>query len=159
MAAYAHLLKPERFSGEKNTIGVTDFLNSLEVAFTCLEPMQDAGQKEKAKVVVLQGRLDGKAKQFWLSLRAEKKATFNTASEALKSKFPDRVDDHQEWVIKSKAISDLNNLAQGSMTGDKYAEKAKEIFNILGDEYSRVLATKFMDGLADDAIQVIIDNE
>jgi len=45
------------------------------------------------------------------------------------------------------------------MTGDKYAEKAKKIFNILGDEYSRVLAIKFMDGLADDAIQVIIDNE
>ena len=69
------------------------------------------------------------------------------------------MDDYREWAIKYKAISDLNNLVQGSMTVDKYAEKAKEIFNVLGDEYSRVLATKFMDGLADDAIQVTIDNE
>jgi len=159
MASYAHLLKLERFSGEEDSVAVTDFLDTLELTFTCLESIQDPIKRERAKVLTLQGHLEGKARQFWLSLRAEKKATFLTASEALKSKFPERVDDYREWAIKYKAISDLNNLVQGSMTVDKYAEKAKEIFNVLGDEYSRVLATKFMDGLADDAIQVTIDNE
>ena len=157
MASYAHLLKPERFSGEKNTIGVTDFLNSLEVAFTCLESMQDTTQKEQAKVVILQGHLDGKAKQFWLSLRSDKKATFELASQALKRRFPTYEDSLGDWEEKVKAVSEMNMLMQGSLTSAQYVEKANDLFNVLGEEYSLVLATKFVDGIIDDNTKLTVD--
>jgi len=157
MASYAHLLKPERFSGEKNTIGVTDFLKSLQVAFACLEPMQDAEQKETAKVVILQGHLDGKAKQFWLSLRSDKKVTFELASQALKRKFPTYEDDLGDWEEKVKAVSEMNMLMQGSLTSAQYVEKANNLFNVLGEEYSLVLATKFVDGIIDDNTKLTVD--
>lgn len=56
-------------------------------------------------------------------------------------------------------ISDLTNLAQGTLTSGKYVEKAKDIFVALGEEYSSVLATKFVDGLADDSTKLLIDSQ
>ncbi|RPB24947.1 hypothetical protein L211DRAFT_848314 [Terfezia boudieri ATCC MYA-4762] len=47
----------------------------------------------------------------------------------------------------------------GTLTSGKYVEKAKDIFVALGEEYSSVLATKFVDGLADDSTKLLIDSQ
>lgn len=91
--AYLHLFKPERFSGEKNTLAVDDFLDTLEMSFSCLESITDPVKQERAKVLALQGHLDGKARAFWMTLRADRKATFVLASEALKQRFPTHDDE------------------------------------------------------------------
>lgn len=62
--AYLHLFKPKIFTGEKNTIGVEDFLETLEISFPSLDTIPDEAKRERAKVLALCGHLDGKAKQF-----------------------------------------------------------------------------------------------
>ena len=154
---YSHVFKPERFSGEKNTIGVEDFLATLEISFGLLEDITDLLKRERAKVLILQGHLDGKAKQFWLTLRTNKKTTFELASEALRQRFPKRNNSLEGWAETVRPISEMSVLTQGTLTSQQYVEKAIDLFALLGDEYSLVLATKFIDGIANDALRTIID--
>lgn len=155
--AYVHLFKPENFSGEKNTIQVEDFLDTLELSFPCLDSITDAAKKERAKVLALQSHLEGEAKQFWVTLKADKKASFEAASNALKQRFQVQNTGLEEWAEKAQAISNLNNLSQGGLSGEKYVERASRIFAVLGEEYSSVIATKFVDGLLDDTTRIMID--
>jgi len=48
-------------------------------------------------------------------------------------------------------------LIQGSLTSAQYVEKANDIFNVLGEEYFLVLATKFVDGIIDDNAKLTVD--
>jgi len=56
------LIKPERFSGDHNTVNVEDFLDTLELSFSCPDGIVNEAKKERAKVLALQNHLDGKAK-------------------------------------------------------------------------------------------------
>lgn len=156
-AAYLHLFKPERFSGEKNSIGIEDFLDTLEMSLSCLDAVVDEAKRERAKVLALQSHLDGKAKSYWLTLRAEKKATFALAAAALKLRFPARNDEMGGWAEKARSISEMNTMTQGALTSEQYVEKASDLFAILGKEYSIILATKFVDGIVDDTTKIMID--
>ncbi|KAF8436078.1 hypothetical protein BGX38DRAFT_1333135 [Terfezia claveryi] len=120
------LFRPLRFSGEDDTVCIEDFVDILRFSFMGLE----LAMKERAKVSTLQSYLDGKAKQYWITLKADKKATFDISASILIQRFTRPVDDLDEWAEKSHAIWDLNNLSQ---------------------------ATKFVDGLADDSTKLIID--
>ncbi|KAF8446512.1 hypothetical protein BGX38DRAFT_1309683 [Terfezia claveryi] len=115
--AYLHLFKPEQFSSEKNTIGVEDFLDTLELSFSCLDAIADEVKRERAKVLALQGHLE----------------------------------------VKARAIGEMNVLSQRNLTSEQYVEKASDIFATLGDEYSMMLATKFVDGIVDVSTKVTID--
>jgi len=108
-------------------------------------------------VLILQGYLEGKALQFWLTLAAEKKATFELAAEALKQRFPSCNDTLRVWTAKAKAISEMNTLTQGNLTSEQYVERANDLFAILGNVYSSVLSTKFVDGIVDRSTKISID--
>ena len=43
----------------------------------------------------------------------------------------------------------MHSLKQGAMSSDEYIDKFNDLFAILGEEYSMILATKFMDGICD----------
>ena len=73
-------IKQENFTGEKGTIGVDDFLDTMEITLMGIERHIPEGRREQAKVLSLQSHLEGKAKTFWMSLRAESKATYVLAT-------------------------------------------------------------------------------
>ncbi|KAF8415590.1 hypothetical protein EV426DRAFT_701275 [Tirmania nivea] len=145
------LFRPQRFSGEGDTVCVEDFVDILRFSFMGLDPAME----ERAKVLTLQSYLDRKAKQYWMTL----KATFEIAAGVLTQRFTRPVDDLDEWGEKSQAIRDLNNLSQGALTCEKYIERANRISATLGTEYSSVLATKFVDGLVDDFVKLLINSQ
>ena len=45
-------------------------------------------------------------------------------------------------------------LTQGSLTREQYVERANDLFAMLGDEYSLVLATQFVDRIVDDTTKI-----
>ncbi|RPB26537.1 hypothetical protein L211DRAFT_847168 [Terfezia boudieri ATCC MYA-4762] len=144
--AYAHLFKPEQFSGEKNTIGVEDFLDSLDLSFSCLDAIADETKREKAKLLTLQGHLE-----------ADKKVNFALAANTLRQCFPTRNDAMGAWSAKARVVVEMNVLTQGTLTSEQYIEKASDLFAMLGNEYSVMLATKFVDGIGDMSTKVTID--
>lgn len=151
------LIKPEEFSGEKLTVDIQDFLDTLEMSFPLLEnQIADPVRLERAKVLTLQSHLIGKAKQFWVSLRASQKATYELAATALRTRFPVR-DARTGLSQKSQAIAEMNSLKQGVSPCDDYAEKAGDLYAILGDDFSEELAIKFVDGIDDENIKGNID--
>ncbi|KAF8437380.1 hypothetical protein BGX38DRAFT_1283431, partial [Terfezia claveryi] len=104
--------KPECFSGEGDSASIEDFLDSLKLSFIGLESQNmELNLKEKAKILTLQKYLDGEVKQFWGTLKADKKATFEIAANVLEQRFNHPVDDFDEWAQRSQAIGDLNNLS------------------------------------------------
>lgn len=70
------VVKPVRFSGEANTVGVVDFLDALETLFPYIEQQYEVARWERMKALTIQGYLEGPALQFWLSLPATTKATY-----------------------------------------------------------------------------------
>jgi len=155
--SHLQIIKPECFSGEQDSVAVTDFLDTLELIFTCLDSIHDPVKRERVNVLALQVHLDGKAKQSWLFLQSDKKATFELASQALKWKFLMHENNLGDWKEKVKAVSEMNILIQGSLISAQYVRKANDLFNILGEEYSLVLATKFVDGIIDDNTKLMVD--
>jgi len=113
---HLQIIKPERFSVEGDSVAVADFLDTLELTFTYLESIQDPVKRERAKVLALKGHLKGKARQFWLCLRSDKKATFKLASQVLKRKFLTYEDRLGDWEKKAKAVSEMNTLMQDNLT-------------------------------------------
>ncbi|KAF8448224.1 hypothetical protein BGX38DRAFT_598235 [Terfezia claveryi] len=82
------------FSGEKNTVSVEDFLELLEILLEGLDTQtSDTAWRERAKVLVLQSNLEGKAKQFMVNLRPDKKTTYDAAARALRQRFPTPFDE------------------------------------------------------------------
>ena len=108
-------------------------------------------------MLALQSLLEGKAKQFWMTLRADKRSSYTGAKDALKQRFPTHTDDSREWASKARAICEMNTLSQGPLSSEKYVDKANDLFATLGEEYSMVLATKFVDGIGDNIVKYLID--
>ena len=53
----------------------------------------------------------------------------------------------------------MHSLEQGVLSSDEYIDKSNDLFAILGEEYSMVLATKFMDGIRDPMTRVMVDSQ
>ena len=117
---------------------------ALKWLFPLLDQQVGAANSGFVRVLALQNLLDGKAQQYWRSLRADRKATYVLVSAALRQKSP--VDNTNEWTTRVWAVAEMEKLVQGDTTSE-YAEKAQELFAALGDEYSLMLATRFMSGL------------
>ena len=54
-------------------------------------------------------------------------------------------------------MAEMNGLTQGSLTSDEYIKKAKGLYVTLGEENTFMLATKFVEGINDRAVQVQVD--
>lgn len=54
-------------------------------------------------------------------------------------------------------MAEMNNLTQGSLTSEEYLMKAKELYATLGEEHAFTLATRFVEGINDRAVQVQVD--
>ena len=48
----------------------------------------------------------------------------------------------------------MNNLSQGTRTSEGYAEYAQELYAKLGQEYAVSLATRFVDGINNQVVQI-----
>ncbi|RPB27771.1 hypothetical protein L211DRAFT_845790 [Terfezia boudieri ATCC MYA-4762] len=106
------LFRPKRFSGEGNTVCIEDFLDILRFCFMDWDTQNlEPAMKERAKVLTLQSYLDGKAKQYWMTMTADKKTTFEIAAGVLTQRFTRLVDDFDELAEKLQPILDLNNLS------------------------------------------------
>lgn len=151
------VVKPVRFSGEVNTVGVVDFLDALETLFPYIEREYEAARWERMKALTIQGYLEGPALQFWLSLAATTKATYEAAAGALRQRFSDELDDDEEFSNEEQAVIDMNNLTKGAMGSKEYADKAKDLYAVVGNDYSRVLANKFIDGIKEPTMRALVD--
>ena len=54
-------------------------------------------------------------------------------------------------------MAEWNGLTQGSLTSDEYIKKAKVLYVTLREEHAFTLATKFVEGINDRAVQVQVD--
>ena len=52
----------------------------------------------------------------------------------------------------------MHSLEQGALSSDEYIDKSNDLFVVLGEEYSMVLAIKFMDGIRDPMTRVMVDS-
>ena len=48
-----------------------------------------------------------------------------------------------------KAMAEMNNLTQDSLTSEEYLKKAKGLYATLEEEHAFTLATKFVEGIND----------
>ena len=94
-----------------------------------------------------------------MSLRAESKATYVLAIQALCQRFPTHINDNAERAVKARALAEMDALTQGDLTSEEYIERANDLFAILGEDQSRALATKFMDRIKDSGVQVTVDSQ
>ena len=151
--------KPPCFSGEANTINVEDFLGALELSFPSLDrQFADGLLRERARGLTLQSNLDGPARQYWFSLKADVRASYTETAAALRLRFPDENEADGESA-RDQAIADLTNLEQGALTSKEYADKAGQLFTLLGGDYSRILASKFVGGIQDLNLRVLVDSQ
>ncbi|KAF8416594.1 hypothetical protein EV426DRAFT_578640 [Tirmania nivea] len=65
--------------------------------------LSDAAWRERAKVLALQSNLEGKAKQFLINLRADKKTTYDAAARALRQRFPPQFNEVYRFPESVKA--------------------------------------------------------
>ena len=145
-----NLIAPIRFDGGETTDD-DDFLDTLEeLSFPLLDQQVAEAKRERAKVLALQSLLDGKACEFWSTLRRDRNTTFGRAAMTLRQRFPARSDDDAgQWAVRLQAVADMGELRQEDLTSRKYTEKAEGLFAASGDDYSLILASKFLQGLRD----------
>ena len=72
----------------------------------------------------------------------------------LRQRFPAKSDDD---AGRLQAVADMGELRQGDLTSREYAEKAEGLFAALGDDYSLILASKFLQGLWDPMLKYVMD--
>ena len=53
----------------------------------------------------------------------------------------------------------MHSLEQGALLSNEYIDKSNDLFTVLGEEYSMMLATKFMDGIRDPMTRVMVDSQ
>lgn len=151
--------KPEKFGGERDE-DVDEFLTTMNVYLRSIHiPQGPTNEMEKYKVVLLHRHLMGRARLFWQELGPTKKTTYELATSALRQRFP--VPNHEIARLDSRnrAIMEMNNLVQGSLTGDEYVERVQDIYAKLGEEYALSLATRFVDGINDRMVQIQVDGQ
>ena len=115
---------------------------------------------ERYKVVILPKHLIGQAKDFWMELNPMKKVTYTLATNALRDRFP--VPNHETLQRNSrvKAMAEMNSLTQGNLTSNEYIKKAKNTWSDkqrISEEHAFTLATKFVEGIKERAVQVQVD--
>ena len=149
--------KPEKFGGEDHE-DIDEFLATMNMYLRSIHvPAGTIAEVERYKVMILHKHLTGQAKDFWMELNPTKKVSYTLATNALRDRFP--VPNHEilQWNSRVKAMAELNGLAQGSLTSDEYIKKANSLYATLGEEHAFTLATKFVEGINDRAVQAQVD--
>lgn len=151
--------KPEKFGGGKNE-DVDEFMITLDMYLRSIHiPKGTEREIEQYKLVILHRHLTGKANEFWQELHPTKRTTYTAAVAALRQRFPPPNYEIARLDSRGRAIIEMNNLVQGNLTGDEYVEKVQEIYAKLGEEYALALATRFMDGINDQIVQIQVDGQ
>ena len=150
---------PEKFSGEEDE-DVEVFLDALELMFTGREDLiGDQTKRERAKIAALYRHLEGQARDCWKSLGPANKTTYDLAAAALRRRFPRPDEEVEYWSARTKATVEMNSLSQGGKTTEEYIRKAVSLYGILGDENALTLATKFVDGIDNPTVQLLVDTQ
>jgi len=101
------MLGDQKFYGDRNVFCVEDFLEILDITFSCNDFgawNAGKGKREQAKVLILRMYVSGETKQFMLNLAADKKSTFASASTALKWRLSTCYDDMGKWATRPGAL-------------------------------------------------------
>ena len=150
---------PEKFSWEEEE-DVEVFLDALELMLTGREDLiGDQTKRERAKIAALYRHLEGQARDCWKSLGPANKATYDLAAAALRRRFPRPDEEVEYWSARTKATVEMNSLSQGGRTTEEYIRKAVSLYGILGDENALTLATKFVDGIDNPTVQLLVDTQ
>ena len=78
-----------------------------------------------------------------------------------KRHFPKPDEESEYRSAQNKVVVEMNTLKQGEVTTDEYAKKTIRLYGILGDDtaFALSLATKFVDGIANPMVQVLVDTQ
>ena len=138
--------------------GVEDFLVTFDMYLQSIHiPTGTIAQADRYKVVILHRYLTGQAREFWMKLNPARKSNYALATNSLRGRFPAPNPEMLQWNNRVKAMAEMNNLTQGSLTSEEYLKKAKGLYTTLGEEHAFTLATKFVEGINDRAVQIQID--
>lgn len=149
--------KPDKFGGEKEE-DVDEFLVTMEMYLRSIHiPEGTAAEIERYKLVLLHKHLTGRANVFWYELNPTRRATYASAATELRPRFPTPNHEVTRLDTKNRAISEMNNLSQGTRTSEEYAEYVQELHAQLGEEYEVSLATRFIDGISSEVVQIQVD--
>lgn len=149
--------KPEKFGGEEGE-DVDEFLVTMDMYLRSIHiPEGTMAEVERYKLVLLHKHLTGRANIFWYELTPEKRATYALAAAELGRRFPAPNHDMTRLDMRNQAIAEMNSLTQGTRTSKAYAEYAQDLYTKLGDEYAVALATRFIDGINNQVIQIQLD--
>ena len=74
-------------------------------------------------------------------------ATYALVTNSLRGRFPVPNPEVLQWNNRMKAMAEMNNLTQDSLTSEEYPKKAKGFYATLGEEHAFTLATKFVEGI------------
>ena len=94
---------------------------------------------------------------FLNELSPTKRATYALATAELRRRFPSPNHEATRLDMRNRAIAEMNNLTQGTRTSEEYAEYVQELYTRLGEEYEVSLATRFVDGINNEVIQIQVD--
>ena len=149
----------EKFGGEDDE-DVEVFLDSLELSFERYEnTIPDEPRKERAKVAAIYRNLTGMARDCWKTLGPSNKTSYDLASSALKKRFPKPDEESEYRAAQNRAIVEMNTLVQGERTTEEYVKMTVRLYGILGDNHALSLATKFVDGITNPMVQVLVDTQ
>lgn len=118
----------------------------------------DQTKRERAEIAALYRNLDGQARDYWKSLGPANKATYNLLVAALRRRFPRPDEEVEYWSARTKATVEMNGLSQGGRT-EEYIRRTVSLYGILGDENALTLATKFVDGIDNPTVQLLVDTQ
>src|SRR5258705_1765606 len=132
------------FTGEGGE-DVEEFLESVRLSFVPYEVYyRDDQVREKARLLYLSSRLEGKTKKWWKRVDREKRDTWEKATAMMIAEFDiEEEEDITEWT---RANTEFTVLEQGGRTDEEYVLHVKALFGVLGNQFGLALASKFIQG-------------
>ncbi|KAI5805554.1 hypothetical protein DFH27DRAFT_600045 [Peziza echinospora] len=154
MMSLGSMMKQDHFSGD-GKVSVEEFESQLDMQFLFMNKLigDDPVMLEKSKLMILQNRLEGKAKAWHAGLKDVHKTKYVEVVKLLKQRFPTRASGRNE---RAHALSKLNSLSQGDHTYDEYIDETYDLFGVLGEDYDELIAEAFVSGLTHEGVRLSV---
>ncbi|KAI9885500.1 MAG: hypothetical protein M1823_002682 [Watsoniomyces obsoletus] len=145
-------IKIPTFRGVKGD-DVDDFLKKCKMvyAFQARYFVDEEDQRD-AKLALLTSNLAGSALSWYQMLSKQDRNDYELVARKLKKKFGVALTIAQ----KTQATLDFGNLRQESLSNEAYVQKARQIREVLGEDWDTAVAEQFIQGLANDTMRMVV---
>ncbi|KAI9882754.1 MAG: hypothetical protein M1823_005494 [Watsoniomyces obsoletus] len=149
------LIKPPTFHGTRGE-DVEDFIEMCRLAYSPQDRYYASVEdKEAAKRAILISNLAGGALEFYQLLPKTDRYSWTALTRKLREKYTAPA----STASRDQATRDYATLSQGLRTNREYVRHARNIKDVLGEEWDKALAEAFVRGIRNETLRMIISSQ